>query len=708
MQENLFEMPLKDPVMAFLVLLLIILIVPLVFRKLRVPSLIGLIIAGMLAGPYGFNILNRDSSIIVLGQAGLLYIMFLAGLDLDLVRLKTSKIPSISFGLLTFLIPLVSGFFICHNILQLNYVASVLVSSMFSTHTLVSYPIAARFGITKNPAVTMAIGGTIITDTLVLLLFSVLTGSVSQQTGLIFWIRLTLGSLMALFVIFFIIPRIARWFFRHAETEKVLQFIFVLAIVYVSAFMAKLSGIEPIIGAFLAGIVFNRIIPAGSALMGRIEFIGNALFIPVFLIGVGMLINPSVIFGGYLTVLFAGVLTIHALISKWFAAWFSQLIFRLSVLQRNVLFGLSSSHAAATLAIITIGYHREMISVEILNGTLILILVTCIISAYYTEKAGRKLALLQGSENIPKPGATGRTMITIANPNTAGRLLEIGMIIHNRELKQPLIGLAIVSDQENTDHKISESRAFLDSLRPMALARDMDYITAVRIDINPSDGIIRAAKEMIASDVIIGWPAQPHSSYHLFKDLHHSLLENLNQNIFFIRMAIPHPSVRKIWLIIPPEFESDPVFYTCSKKLTGIISGKQVVLLCTQNTAEKQKSKEVKSLISSVNKIQQYHSAGDLDAYIGNLKENDLALIVNTRRENIIYDKAYNQWVESVPVQFPDFNLILVYPEKNPETVSHNVIAAGEVVDTPFGLSYKRLLNLKNPSKQLISRNNVE
>src|SRR3989337_198607 len=347
---NLLEIkfPLQDPVPIFTIVLFIILLAPILLRKLRIPSIIGLILAGMAIGDHGFNLIAKGS-IDLFGKAGLLYIMFLAGLELDMAEFKKNKYKSLVFGVFTFAIPLGLGFLLCYQWLHFNFMGSLLVSSMFATHTLVAYALASRMGITKNEAVTITVGGTIITDTAVLLILAVITGSVDGELNRAFWFKLSGSFLLFAFGVLFGFPFIGRWFFKKIKDDQTTHFIFVFAMVFLAAWLAELAGIEGIIGAFLAGLALNQLIPHTSALMNRIEFTGNAIFIPFFLISVGMLVDLKVLLKGPDALIIAGALTGMAVVTKWLAAFITQKIFRYSATQRNVIFGLSTSHAAATI-----------------------------------------------------------------------------------------------------------------------------------------------------------------------------------------------------------------------------------------------------------------------------------------------------------------------------------------------------------------------
>ena len=395
-----FELPLNNPVLVFSLVLFIILLAPIVLRRLNIPGIIGLIISGLIIGPHGLNILEKNSAVDLFSTIGLLYIMFIAGLDLDMNEFKRNRNKSILFGFFTFIVPFTIGFPICYYILGYDFNASLLTANMFSTQTLVAYPIVSKLGVSKNQAVAVAVGGTILTDSAVLILLAVIMGNSQGNLNQEFWIKL--GGSLVIFsaIMFFLIPVITRWFFTKLESEKHAHYIFVLSIVFFSAFLAEISGLEPIIGAFVAGLVLNSLIPHSSALMNRIEFIGNSLFIPFFLISVGMLIDLRVILNGPMAIIIAVVLTSGAIFGKWLAALFTQLILKFSKAQRQLIFGLSTAHAGAILAVVLVGYKAGILDENILNGTIILILISCLVASVATEKASKKILLTEKSSEL--------------------------------------------------------------------------------------------------------------------------------------------------------------------------------------------------------------------------------------------------------------------------------------------------------------------
>jgi Kef-type K+ transport system membrane component KefB len=455
-----FQLPLSNPVLVFSLILFIILLSPILLKKINIPGIIGLIIAGVIIGPHGFGVLEQNSAIDLFSTIGLLYIMFIAGLELDMNEFKANKNKSILFGIFTSIIPLGIGFPVCYYLLGYDFNASFLTASMFATHTLVAYPIVSKLGVSKNQSVAITVGGTILTDTAVLIILAVIIGKSQGSLNQEFWIRLGVSLTIFSLIMFLIIPRIAKWFIKSLESEKHSHYIFVLSVVFFAAFLAEVAGVEPIIGAFVAGLALNKLIPHSSALMNRIEFIGNSLFIPFFLISVGMLVDMSVILNGPMAIIIALTLSIVALTGKWLAAKFTQLVFRYSKSQGQLIFGLSSSHAAATLAVILVGYNANILDGNILNGTIILILITCIVASFVTEKAAKQILVESEDEasNIELP--TGleneHILLSIANLSGMEKLLEFAIFIKEKKSKNPISILSVVSNNDEAEVTLSK------------------------------------------------------------------------------------------------------------------------------------------------------------------------------------------------------------------------------------------------------------
>lgn len=661
--------PLQDPVPIFTIVLFIILLAPIILRKLRIPSIVGLIIAGMVIGDHGFNVIAKGS-IDLFGKAGLLYIMFLAGLELDMAEFKRNKYKSVVFGILTFSIPLALGYLLCTKVLHFNFTTSLLVSSMFATHTLVAYPLASRMGISKNEAVTIAVGGTIITDTAVLLMLPVIVGSIQGGLTQEFWIWLGARFLLFASFILFGFPRIGRQFFKRIQDDQTTHFVFVLAMVFLAAFLAEVAGIEGIIGAFFAGLALNQLIPRTSPLMNRIEFAGNAIFIPFFLISVGMLIDLRVLLKGQTALIIAGLLTVMALASKWMAAFITQLLFRFTSTQRNVMFGLTSAHAAATIAVILIGYNLGLVDENILNGTIILILITCLTGSFVTANAGKRLALAESAKLPEAVNLHERILIPVINPEKNDQLLDFAIMLHEQREKNPIYLLNVVQDNDEVKEQVLLTTQNMEKAVKHAAETETRVQLLTRVDLNMTSGISRAVKEMLISDVIIEWDEKNSGTTDflfnsLFGSATDNLLDSVWETVYLCRMVHPINANKRIILIMPKNAEYEIGFSYAIHKLSTLsrqlgVSIRAYIYGKTQTAIEK----EIKKLRSRPDI--KYKSLNEIDseALTKKISDDDLIVIFRARKATISHSSQYETIYTRLAKQFPGNNLLFIYPEQ--------------------------------------------
>lgn len=509
------ELPLTDPVLKFLLILVIILSAPLLLNKLKIPHLLGLIIAGAIIGPNGLNLVLRDSSIILSGTAGLLYIMFLAGLEIDMGDFKKNSGRSFVFGMYTFLIPMALGIVAGLYVLHFSMETSILLASMFASHTLIAYPIISKLGITKDKSVTITVGGTMITDMLALLVLTVIVGMATGVIGEHFWTRLSIS--IVIFVLFVVIafPIAGRWFFKHVQ-DSISQYIFVLVMVFLGAYLAELAGIESIIGSFLAGLSLNRLIPRSSPLMHRVEFIGNSIFIPFFLIGVGMLIDYRAFFTSFDTIKVGIVMIIVATIAKYAAAWLTQKTFRMSVDQRRIIFGLSNAQAAATLAAVMVGYNVilgqtpegepiRLLNESVLNGTILMILVTCTMASFSAQRGAHNLAATASSETDETGDHKERILIPLSNEDTAEELVNLSLATKSKKNTHHLYALNILDNKvSGDDQQLKKSRRLLENAALTAAATDTHLQELQRYDLNVTNAILSVILEHRITDLVLG------------------------------------------------------------------------------------------------------------------------------------------------------------------------------------------------------------
>ncbi|MBU6167526.1 MAG: cation:proton antiporter [Bacteroidetes bacterium] len=584
------ELPVRNPVLILSLLFFIILLVPFLFRRFHIPGILGLILSGVLIGPNGLNILEKSDAINLFSTIGLLYIMFMAGLELDTNEFNKYKYKSLLFGLFTFSVPLMVGFPICFYVLKFDFQASFLVASMFSTHTLISYPIVSRWGIVSQQAVAITVGGTILTDTAVLIMLAVILKTDHNGVPSSFWLQLILSLTLFSFVMFKIIPPVSRWFFRKVESEKHSHYIFVLAVIFFAAFLSEIAGVEPIIGAFMAGLALNSLISHTSALFNRIEFIGNALFIPFFLISVGMLVDISVLFNGNHAVIIAIVLTSVALIVKWLAAWLTQLTFSYNSVHRRLIFGLSSSHAAATLAIILVGYDAKILDENTLNATIILILITCVVSSLVTERAARELLIKQGLidqhlNRIDQQNVFEKYLLPISNQWSVNRFLELSVIFRKNVKHIPLHVLQVVP-ADFPENELDKDDEFTLNLKKTAAELDTPVSFHREPDFHIASGISRVANQVDAHYILLGWPQKSGLIDRVFGEILDNVLDTATQHLVVCRLQLPLVAHQKLIISLPPLAFTEPGFTDCFKKWMqlSLELHLDVVIFCTQET----------------------------------------------------------------------------------------------------------------------------
>ena len=562
------ELPLTDPVLKFLLILVIILSAPLLLNKLKIPHLLGLIIAGAIIGPNGLNLVLRDSSIILSGTAGLLYIMFLAGLEIDMGDFKKNSGRSFVFGMYTFLIPMALGIVAGLYVLHFSMETSILLASMFASHTLIAYPIISKLGITKDKSVTITVGGTMITDMLALLVLTVIVGMATGVIGEHFWTRLSIS--IVIFVLFVVIafPIAGRWFFKHVQ-DSISQYIFVLVMVFLGAYLAELAGIESIIGSFLAGLSLNRLIPRSSPLMHRVEFIGNSIFIPFFLIGVGMLIDYRAFFTSFDTIKVGIVMIIVATIAKYAAAWLTQKTFRMSVDQRRIIFGLSNAQAAATLAAVMVGYNVilgqtpegepiRLLNESVLNGTILMILVTCTMASFSAQRGAHNLAATASSETDETGDHKERILIPLSNEDTAEELVNLSLATKSKKNTHHLYALNILDNKvSGDDQQLKKSRRLLENAALTAAATDTHLQELQRYDLNVTNAILSVILEHRITDLVLGLHKEKGIPSSFLGRITEGILDYSDVTTLIYKPAQPLSTMKRHLVVIPVQAEKE-------------------------------------------------------------------------------------------------------------------------------------------------------
>lgn len=667
-----FTLPLADPVLKFLLILLIILAAPLLLNKLRIPHLLGLIIAGAIIGPHGFNLVLRDSSIILSGTAGLLYIMFLAGLEIDMADFKRNSTKSLAFGMYTFLIPMILGTVVGIWVLRFNILTSVLLASMFASHTLIAYPIISKLGISKNKAVSITVGGTMITDTLALLVLTIIVGMATGQVNDMFWIRLGVSILIFALIVLFGFPFIGRWFFKHVH-DNISQYIFVLVMVFLGSFLAQVAGMEAIIGAFLSGLALNRLIPQSSPLMNRVEFVGNAIFIPFFLLGVGMLIDYRTFFTSFETIKVGLIMIIVATAAKYIAAWMTQKTFHLSTDQRSVIFGLSNAQAAATLAAVMVGYNVitgtdangepiRLLNESVLNGTILMILVTCTIASFAAQKGAHNIAAQDISNKEENKKESEHILIPVSNEETVEELVNLSLAIKSPQNKNGLFALKVIDNHHSDEKALKQSRRVLQTAVNTAAATDTRMKDLLRYDLSVSNAIASVVKEREITDLVVGLHKEKDIPAAFLGHIVESVLAESSVSTFIYKPAQPISTVRRHLIIIPELAEKEIGFNQIIFRLRNVTqnTGAATVFYGSEATLN-----ALKKLLAKKSGEASYIEFNDWDDFLivfRDIKPDDTMWIILSRKEGLSYAPAMARIPKYLNKYFQANSFVLAYP----------------------------------------------
>ena len=655
------------PVPIFLTVMAIILLTPLVMSRLRIPHVIGLIIAGVVVGPHGFNLLARDMSFEVFGQVGILYLMFLAGIEIDMYHLRKNMRKGLSFGLLTFIIPLLLGALTAMATLNMHLIEAMLLGSMFAAHTLIAYPIVTRFGVTKAPAVVIVIAGTIVAVLgSLIVLAGVLgvyrDGSVSSLIPVLCYLVLYCAGLI------YVYPRLTRYFFKRYN-DGISQFIYVMVMVFGAAALASFIGIEGVFGAFLAGLVLNRFIPARSTLMGRLEFVGNAIFIPYFLIGVGMLIDLHVVMDGWGTLYTAAVMSAVAMLSKWLAARITQKVYGLTSIDRSIMYQLSNAHTAVALAVVMIGYDMHLFDVTVLNGTVVMILVTCTVSSFGTEHAASRLKvqlLEQADEENAKDDSTThpRTLIAISNPLIAPGIVDLALSMRFPDSSVPGDFYALHVRNDNSASSKAISRNSLDVAERASAAVETQLTTIERFDLNFITGVLNTMEERDITELVLGLHRRTRIIDSFLGDKIEQLLRSTNRMIVLSRCFIPLATVTRLLVAVPKKAQFETGFRRWVQAVGNLCRqiGCRVEFWCDEATEPLIRTVIRQSKLGIRMSFMPVASYDDFVLRTTDINDDDLLVVVSARRSSVSFDSDMDAVPEYLQKYLAANNLIIIYP----------------------------------------------
>lgn len=666
-----FKLPITDPTWIFFLVLVIILFAPLLLSKLRIPHVIGLILAGLLVGEHGFNLLERDSSFELFGKVGIYYIMFLAGLEMDMGNFARYGKRGSVFGLLTFIIPFVIGLAIGVHVLHYSLLTSMLLACIFSSHTLVSYPIVGRYGVEKHESVVYSIVATAIASFAALLILAGIVGAQEHETGVWFWIGFVLKFVLYGLFVILCFPYIGRKFFRRYN-DNVMQYIFVLAMVFFSAALAELAGLEGLLGAFLAGLVLNRLIPKVSPLMNRIEFVGNALFIPYFLIGVGMIINIELLFTGAETLWVVLIMVLTATITKWLPAFTMQKLFGMNGSSRRMMFGLTNAHAAGALAMVMIGTQIEiapgeyLMSDVVLNGTVMVILISCILSSLATEQASRSIAMSDAALEENRGLTHGRCLITYSNPDTVDMLTQLAMMIRNPRILDSLIGLNVAFDDEQGERRLMQGKVNLEKAKKIAAAADVQLATISRVSNNVASGIVHTMKEYDVGEVVLGLHHKANIVDSFFGSIVENVLNGTHNEVMVVRCVMPPNTLRKVVVAVPPKAEYEIGFYKWLEHICRIVTqlGCKIHFHAHPDTNKyiegyvREKHASIRAEFSALD------DWDDLLMLTSKVDYDHLFVVISARSGYISYQPSFERLPMQLSKYFNNSSIMLLYPDQ--------------------------------------------
>ncbi len=648
------------------VLFFVFWIVPVVSKKIKVPNIILYITFGIIIGPYGLGLVNNDERIKLLADIGIMLIMFLAGLELNPAQIKSNKKNTIVYGILTTIIPIVIGFSIFYFILNYEMSTSILVSLMFSTQTLVSYPIVSRLGLITKRSVITAVGGTIISDSVVLFSIGIVVASSKGSLSIEYLLEFVLLIVGFIVIVLFLFPLVVKRYFSKIEESVYGSFSLVIFFLFLAGSIAHLVGLEPIIGAFLTGITLNKYISKNSSLLSNLHFVGNSIFIPVFLFYVGMLINYQSVITDSNTLLIAAILVVIALPTKLFPAFISGKIFNFSYNEIGVLFGLTSAHAAVVIATALIGYNIGIISIHILNATVLLILISCIFSSIVTERYGKKLVLESPLIDIDED-ANERVIVPYANPETINKLLAIAVNFTYPNPNTIIYPLTIV--QENNEQyreTILINKKKITEFTNSKYSKDIRFNPVSRIDINPVMGINRALKELSSTMLIIGWPGNIHIWNILGKYIDVILEENDIQTVVN-HINQPLTFFKNIIVDVPENANLEKGFAKWMQHISNLasntslpvtFSGSELMLKnikahCNNNLKE---FKPTYSIVDSDDRLD----------YVSKLEPTTLFIILFARAKSISFESQSEKIINTIKNKKTDLNFIVIVPEQYP------------------------------------------
>ncbi|WP_373529227.1 cation:proton antiporter [Nostoc sp.] len=509
----------KEPIVTFAILLVVILVIPIIFERLRLPGLVGLVICGLVLGPSGWNIFQSDSPMInLLSDIGLIYLLFVAGLEVDLEQFRRRKSRAFGFASLTFSVPLVMATLVSLT-LGYGWNTSILIGSLFASHTLLAYPIVSSLGVVNNEAVIVTIGATIFTDIGVVLTLAVCV-AIAHAGAFSFAKLLTLLGWLIIYSIAVVtgFDSAGKEFFRRSGDDEGNKFLFVLLSVFLAAVGAQLIGVEKIVSAFLTGLAVNETVGEGPV-KEKVIFIGSVLFIPIFFVDLGLLINLPAFVNNLDTLKLTLLMIVGLIASKLIAALLTKLVYRYNWQEMLTMWSLSLPQVSTTLAATLVGYRVGLLPLEVLNSIIVLMLVTSTLGPLITSRiavgltsspAEDSLLITLPDQNVTEIDSAFTIVVPVYNSQTDEQyLIEMAALLA-LQFKGKIIPLAIATaaahmDAPQLEASLQRSERLLTKATAQSQVLGVAAEPLLRIDHAFAQGISRAAREQNANLIVMGW-----------------------------------------------------------------------------------------------------------------------------------------------------------------------------------------------------------
>ncbi|MBC7878601.1 MAG: cation:proton antiporter [Anaerolineales bacterium] len=540
----------NKPVGFFLLIMTIILVTPLLSERVRLPGIIGIIIGGMLIGPYGFGLMEDSDRIQFLSTIGLVYLMFSAGLEVDMHQFMRVRSRALVFGFITFICPQLMGMGLGY-ILGLDWLGMILLGSAFASHTLIAFPILTKLGVTRNEAIAVTAGATVLTDIAAFIVLAVVLGA-KTGGGVSVGYFIQLLVLLAIFtaVIIFGLPRLGKLIFQKL-TGRALEFQFVIVALFVAAFAAELIGVHEVVGAFLAGLAINSMLPRHSPVIGHVLFIGESFFIPVFLLYSGLITDPLTFLKSPQTIIVAIGVTIVAYVSKFIAAWITARIYKYTRSEFWTVYGLSHAQAAVTIPTLVIGLETGLFDSTLFNAAILMILLTSITSPLIVQRFAPDLKIVS-EDDKPLP-LFGQILISVTDAKQSEGLVSLASLLAHASHGKVLCVSVAQDTGYNKDNSFSIHKDSLGRVPELLNDPETEIELIPRLAASQAQGILQTAYERNASLILMGWRGKRTLRESVLGSTLDEVIWGSDTPVMVGKLSLPLNSMKHVNFIIPPK-----------------------------------------------------------------------------------------------------------------------------------------------------------